>query len=242
MAVYVYLSLADIEGLGPARTADTRAPLGDWDDGYGWADVEWHKARREEQGYLLPEGMLPSTVTLKCIANNFPIFCTGRLTYGVSQSFRDVIERFEPGLHQFIPFQLLDRNKVPIAEPYYFMNVMTCLDGFLINHSAAEWVIPPRKSKTERGDAPYVRTLDQNRLALSRPKIAGKHLWISPVDSFHFVSEDLYSALVEAGFKDKLYEPIHYEELDIAWDRVDNRGPWDKWAAEYVPQKIEKRG
>lgn len=236
MARSLYITTVDTEDWVP-RVVDERPRRGDWDkDGYGWVYAAWWKAREEEREYRLPEGAMPSSLKLVHSHEKYPIFCGGPFSVGVSQSFRDVIERFEPGLHQFIPFQLIDSNDHPIAEPYYFMNVVTSLDAFLMQHSAARWFWAPV------GDhPPSIEILDNKRLAMSRPKIAGKHIWRSPIASEFIVSDTLYSALIDAGFQDWLYSPDEYAELDIVWDREENRGPVDRWYTDYHARQKKAR-
>ncbi len=47
----------------------------------------------------------------------------------VSEEFKDAIESVEPGVHQFVPFEIYDREGKLIKKPFYFWRICTSLDA-----------------------------------------------------------------------------------------------------------------
>jgi hypothetical protein len=56
----------------------------------------------------------------------------------VNQKVVDLIEELEPGVHQFLPFELLDRNGKPWREPYFMLNVCNRVDAVVGEESDLE--------------------------------------------------------------------------------------------------------
>lgn len=44
----------------------------------------------------------------------------------VSEKFRQIVERFEPGIHQFLPVNYLDRQGMVLVKRYVFVASPTC--------------------------------------------------------------------------------------------------------------------
>ena len=58
---------------------------------------------------------------------------------GVSQRFRDLVEEFEPGVHQFFPLQLSRRDGTPIEGNHYVFNCFVRADTVLVDRSGLSW-------------------------------------------------------------------------------------------------------
>ena len=103
---------------------------------------------------------------------------TNNRLLAVSEPLRDLIERLEPGVHQFWPINIIvpnmaERRYEPYPAPYFAMVVMRHLDSFL-----------PDQSDPQVFDAdPEYPTVHRPRstkvpgIAVSMDVIGGAHLW-----------------------------------------------------------------
>jgi len=97
----------------------------------------------------------------------------------VSDKFRIIVEKFEPGVHQFFPAQVFWRRNNPIAEKFYFFNVCNNLDS--VHSGKSE--LPPRETifapayDMEVSKPWKVRRGIKNKIVFDRKKISGCHLW-----------------------------------------------------------------
>lgn len=111
----------------------------------------------------------------------------------VGQRFKDIIESVEPGIHQFLPFELYDQEGKLIDKPLYFWRVCTSLDaispelggvkplGLPDNHS---WQINP-------GDG-------RRKLAVKKDVIEGRAAWCDVrMPSRQFISDLVVTKLNE---------------------------------------------
>ena len=118
----------------------------------------------------------------------------------VNDVFRQVVERFEPGVHQFEPVRFEFKDGTPFAQPMFFLHACNRLDSVSRTHSTA--------------------TLDRlweprdGTMVFSLERIGDRHLWVDKhvyMPSGMFVSDALHDALIEAGIKG-----LSFERLDVA--------------------------
>ena len=141
--------------------------------------------------------------------------------YAVCQDFRDAVEELEPGVHRFFPVALRLRSCELSEQRYFFLNIHHQFDAVLVRHSDWAWrwsagkKIFPRERKTF---LPPMGT----RLGLSKPEIAGRHLWTGKemLHPFFFISDELYERV-------KACRPLgldihHCEEYDEPWVEAEN--------------------
>lgn len=119
----------------------------------------------------------------------------------VNAKFKEVIERFEPGIHQFFPIEFVWKDGSHAADRF--------------------WFVPcARLDSVDRAKTTFefrnVWFLDGSKkeLVFNRSQIGGHHVWIdkfivmpSPV-----ISEALKAAFDEAGFTGAHYQ--HFPETD----------------------------
>jgi hypothetical protein len=106
-------------------------------------------------------------------------------------NFRRVLEELEPGVHQFVPVEIVWNDGSSAGEFYWFYPCVR-LDGMDRNltthtlHREREWVHAP--------EGKYVINLNQ---------VAGHHLWFDKRAMWHFpyVSEGFKQAMANAGVK-----------------------------------------
>lgn len=123
----------------------------------------------------------------------------------VSDKFKNIVEKIEPGVHQFIPFEVVGAGKKHVAD-MWFMVVCNRLDSVdreqttLILYRDAMW-LPASDVGREHWPMNYDPS-KPNKLVFSRAQIGDHHLWFDKHIGFSIVplaSDKLVESLVEAG-------------------------------------------
>jgi hypothetical protein len=94
----------------------------------------------------------------------------------VSEKFRLLVEKYEPGVHQFIPVDIYDKVGGPVSSRRYWLNVCRRKDCVDPVRSKFEW-------KTDySGVTGYWddRAHPDSKLVFSKEKIGDMHLWVNP--------------------------------------------------------------
>ena len=105
----------------------------------------------------------------------------------VSPAFRDLVERLEPGVHQFLPVRMR-RKDTPLGD-MFVMIIAARIDG--LNHALCA---PPRGDRRV-----YVRQIGSPwRMVFDPERIAGHHLWYEKHLGYFFISGALLAACEEA--------------------------------------------
>ena len=140
---------------------------------------------------------------------------------GVNERLKDVIESVEPGVHQFLPMLMLQRNNKPFVEKYFMLNICETFEADIFPDLSKRVFIEFHSPF----DQPRTRYYDGDRV-FSRPRIAGRHLWVkhpcacgSGGDWIGFMSEQMYSAWTKAKIKyfDHRCYKNGYAEVDLPW-------------------------
>ena len=125
------------------------------------------------------------------------------LACGISERLRDIIESVEPGVHQYLPLLMLQRNGKPFDEKYFILNICQSFEADIFPDPSLR-VFSKVSSPFER---PKVEYYDGERL-LSAPQIAGRHLWARHGTSFGtgsttnaYMSETMFKAWKGAKVK-----------------------------------------
>jgi hypothetical protein len=147
----------------------------------------------------------------------------------VNQRFRDLVEEFEPGVHQFFPLGLFRKDGSRVEDNYYVFNCTVSIDTLLVSRSEVSW-------STVRGtDKPYVVTAGERRWVLSRPAIGARHIWcgarISTPCTGILVSDAFHDALVRRKIR-YIRARTHCEEVDEPWLAEENIKRQLDWEAE----------
>lgn len=140
-----------------------------------------------------------------------------RNTMLVSERVRETIERFEPGVHQFLPVDIylsprpFEAGDAPVARSYWLV-VGQCFDAVSAEHTRHPRgvVTYPDGTTTPgiwlfKGDAPIV---------FDSKVIAGRHLWVDSnfvKTEYPFLSDELGSALVEMDLYGAQFQ--HFEDV-----------------------------
>jgi hypothetical protein len=113
--------------------------------------------------------------------------------WAVNETFRGIVERFEPGIHQFLPMevQLADGN--PSGISYYIFNVCQRIASADLARSQVY---------SREGSERVGFVLRDDKLVVRAQTIAGKHVWRD--DYFFnrviFCSDEIKQALEAAEF------------------------------------------
>lgn len=125
----------------------------------------------------------------------------------VPPHFREIVEQFEPGIHQFLPVDFLDRNGALLAKRYFFVacNRIDSVDRAhttMILSKGARW--RPAQEVARRRPEDISPGFDVNvapKLVFSNEKIGNKHAWCDMFLMFGtYLSDALGSALEAENF------------------------------------------
>jgi len=110
--------------------------------------------------------------------------------------FRDVVERFEPGRHQFFPVDMLWEDGT-LAQKMFMLNICNRLDTVSRDASSASM------SKNNRMWLPETGTI-----VFSLPRVGDHHLWVDKhIHAGTYVSDALHDALLEAKITGLAFSP-----------------------------------
>ncbi|MEM7748546.1 MAG: DUF1629 domain-containing protein [Pseudomonadota bacterium] len=124
----------------------------------------------------------------------------------VSEKFRTAVERFEPGVHDFLPLELrYGSRKSYDAHQYYYFHIcryVTSINAERSNLTRGETKIPGK------GSIPLLAKKRNLPVVVNQEAVAGMHLWqedgpVQAVGGF-FISDELYQAFVECGLSTDL--------------------------------------
>lgn len=150
----------------------------------------------------------------------------------VSQRFRDLVEEFEPGTHQFFPLELYYKNGTPVEEPFFVFNCCVSFDSLLVSRSEVKW-----HGLGEPLRSPNLGVLWRHRNVLSRPAIAGHHIWCSlrlRVAGL-YVSDVFHDQMKRR--KIRYFDASPCEESEEPWIAEENAGPILEWEARHGLEK-----
>jgi len=117
----------------------------------------------------------------------------------VDQPFKDIIEKLEPGVHQFWPFKILMPKGKEYPVPYYGIVIGTFLDAFRPDQSdEGSW-----DERSGRYTSTNGTKSDVAGLAMSRKAIGAAHLWrerhLTHPD--FYLSDDLQAKIKQVGLR-----------------------------------------
>ena len=134
---------------------------------------------------------------------------TNRLL-AIDQSFKDILEELEPGVHQFWPIEIrMPRNKT-YPGTYFGLRIGQFLDTFNPDHSN-DGCYNIRGYENYRGIAPTKKAI--TGLAVSKNSVGNAHLWreqkLTQPDIF--MSDTLQHRATEAGLR----LPKHFQLKEV---------------------------
>lgn len=212
--------LLDLDfGYSPMFELDPHEPAIREDIAYGLSKGYWlDPAGQPKSGYQK---------STRKVYDVFPILGAN----AVRQRFKDLVEEFEPGVHQFLPIALRDKKGNPIEDNFYIFNCMVAMDTVLLDQSGLE----VEYVNSHRNPLVSFSTVHIPKLVLSKPAIAGHHIWtghyITPPGSGVFVSEAFHKELKSR--KIRHFRQQQLAEADVPWVAEEQVRPILDWEASH---------
>ena len=184
----VYLEYSDNEVSWRARVGPGR-PRG---------DAESNGIPADPMGLCTSIRLLTSRKTLP------PVF-SGHFRFAVSRTVKNLIERLEPGVHQFLRLEISLRNRTPfVGEDYFLLNICNRVDA--IDTTAS--VLGIIGGRFLRGGIEGVAGRDY-RVVVQKDVVAGMACWHDEKFSgADFMSNALYSELQSRGVHSLDFSPV----------------------------------
>lgn len=130
--------------------------------------------------------------------------------YAVVEPLREIIERLEPGVHDFHPIRVFLPKDAPHPERFHMMVVGRWLDSFRPQESDPKSLIH-RDGASPEVVAPYAQTY--RRTAMSLTEFCHAHIWcerrLRPAT--FYISDRLKQAATAAGLR----LPPHYRMREV---------------------------
>jgi hypothetical protein len=81
-----------------------------------------------DEGFRYPVIDPPIRLRLKTVRKKLPAIMAVSIGHCIGQEMIAAIESIEPGVHQYLPLDVLQKDGTPLPEPRYLLNVCTRLD------------------------------------------------------------------------------------------------------------------
>jgi hypothetical protein len=124
----------------------------------------------------------------------------------VPPRFREIVEQFEPGVHQFLPVDYLDRKATILAKRFFFV-ACNRLDSVDRAHttmvlSKGMWVPPRDLVRRKEKIPPGIDVNAAAKIVFNNAQIGNKHAWSDMFLPLYgpFLSDALGAALEEEHF------------------------------------------
>ena len=131
----------------------------------------------------------------------------------VSESFVDIVENLDPGMHQFIRIpETYIKGGVKIEKTYYIMNVVKTIDAIDIENSNVRLERRKVQSATNDVFATKIHILDPFKLSFFRNKIGNANMWYGSTSDINrlFFSQRLVGKLLSQKLS-----PLPYMVVDL---------------------------
>jgi hypothetical protein len=132
----------------------------------------------------------------------------------VSQGFVDIVERLEPGVHEFLPIaETVDHAGQAINKRFFLMNILQKFNAVWVERSSVSF----REHHVAEAELNFtVRTMmlvPPEILVLKKALVEGHHLWHGTTGDMYqvFFSELLHDAVLAAGLS-----PLDYFRAEEA--------------------------
>lgn len=140
------------------------------------------------------------------------VLCRGGGQWIVSERFRDMVEGLEPGIHNWLPTELVVNNTEVQQEPYYFFQHGLERDSIILERTTHSFI-----KKHRGGEALVIDTNIKNpKIVLNKHEIQGCHLWKEKKTTYRdiYFSDEFMQQINQLGFGD-CFNPLKCEEEDL---------------------------
>lgn len=140
----------------------------------------------------------------------------------VNKRFHDLVEHFEPGVHQFFPLKLFRKDGSPLDDDYYIFNCAVGIDAIIHTNKEPKWTM-------NSAGKPRLYTHLSREFEISRPAVGDQHLWCgkSVAQRDLFVSDAFYQAMRRNRIQ--WIQAVHRREVDVPWIRDKELAPLVEW-------------
>ena len=150
------------------------------------------------EGHPVDPTAVPKRICCRKTAETLPASLSCRGVRVVSELMRDIVERHEPGIHQFLP---VDFYRPKATEPYarrYWMVVCRRIDS-----------ADPVHTTMARYPSGVWQSTSGGKFVFSRAAIGSAHLWRDPwIAGSLLCSQALGDALIAAKLKNLPLDPL----------------------------------
>jgi hypothetical protein len=155
-----------------------------WDSEFERVHLDY---RQVGQGVRLPDISVPLALENRK-ARGFPhVFCILDLLY-VSDSFKKIVEQYEPDVHNFIPVALTSKST---TERYFILNYTQKIRAERYDLSQLNYI-----DHSQGGKIPVAPHLD-DMLTIDGKLTEGKHLWAGRWWPTFYLSDQVYQEFVK---------------------------------------------
>lgn len=178
---------------GWAREREAKPPLG---------DVEPHEVPRS----------FDCDKTYKALASLIKL---NAMLLAVDAQLKAIIERLEPGVHEFFPFALMMPKGKPYPKQYYILRIRQYFDAFSSEESGEDSIrILPAYDGIPEITRVNTSKKALNGLAMHENVFGGAHLWRDRTfeETLTCFSDELIAQVQSEGLK----LPKHYKLRDVA--------------------------
>jgi hypothetical protein len=130
----------------------------------------------------------------------------------VSQAFVNIVERLEPGVHEFLPIaKTFDQKGRLIDKRFFLMNILQQFNAVDVERSSVKFNEHHHSSATDGKKLEFsyktMQLIEPRRLVLKRALVVGHHLWHGTTqDIYHvFFSNALHDAVRAVGLSSLRY-------------------------------------
>lgn len=156
-----------------------------------------------EQGYRVDPETMPKQYLWANGSEPLPDVLPG---FVVSPRFKDLVERYEPGVHQFVPIEIYKKRKGEPVATYYWLIVGQRIDSVDREHTTFHWRAP----KNDPADGKWIdeimdvdtfqfTPIPDAKLVFSNKQVEGHHIWHDPhvlVFNNGLISDEFANAIV----------------------------------------------
>lgn len=185
----------------------------------------------EGRDLLRPAGWLSSATQVRATSGRLPDVFTERTHHLCNQRFKELVEELEPGIHFFKPILLKRKNGDAIGD-HFLWTVGQDIDCVL-----TQGVDAFRDPETDRMRVYNAEDAARHAYKDGKPPVLrisaratrGKHLWYGGLIGLNtepriFVSDEFQARWTSGKFS-QLDFLCPVDEVDVAWDPVENMGP-----------------
>lgn len=150
------------------------------------------------RGYRVIEDTAPKKLLWPCGKRPLPDVIPATIP-AYSARLCDLIEQFEPSVHQFLPVDIYKKRDGAIEATYYWFNPCNRIDSVNEHLTTYKWKLD-YTGKHGFWDA---REVENAKLVFSKEKVASRHFWYDPnilVWTGPYCSDAFAEAAFEADF------------------------------------------